>query len=177
MEEEHEDFDKDLGDEPELKSRTEKKYEAEALQVVGERLVELRDTHLKQLELPETLYDSIKLAQKIDAHGGKKRQLQFIGKLMRDELLDMDAINLLLSRIDSAASAENKTFKALEQWRDKLVEGGKDEMSLFLESFPQADMQQLRQLIRNSSNKKNEKLAKKSKKTLFQFIKQLSENT
>ena len=172
MEEEHEDF-----NEPHIKSRTEKKHEAEALQVVGERLVELTNLQLKQLDLPETLYDSIKLAQKIDAHGGKKRQLQFIGKLMRDEFLDIEAINLLFSRIDRAATAETKAFKAIEEWREKLVGGGKDGMSLFLESFPQADIQQLRQLVRNSTNTKNEKLAKKSKKALFQFVKQLIEDS
>jgi len=157
------------------KSRTQKKLEAEAAQVIGERLVGLSVAQLNQLDLPETLSDSIKLAQSIQSHGGKKRQLQFIGKLMRDENLDMAAIKLLLSRLDGAASAETKAFKAIEQWREKLIGGGNDVVSLFLESFPQADTQQLRQLIRNANNKKNEKLVTKSKKAIFQYIKQLSQ--
>ncbi len=172
MEENNEEFEEDQLVE---KSRTEKKHEAEALQVLGERLIGLTNSQLNQLDLPESLFDAIKLAQTIKSHGGKKRQIQFIGKLMRDELLDVGAMNLLFSRVDGVASAESKAFKAIEQWRDKLVDGGNDSISLFLESFPNADIQQLRQLARNASNKKNEKLAKKSKKVLFQFIKQLTD--
>ncbi|HFD33035.1 MAG TPA: DUF615 domain-containing protein [Gammaproteobacteria bacterium] len=160
-------------DEPEIKSRTQKKREAEALQAIGERLVGLSDKQLKQLNLPETLFDSIKQAQSIHAHGGKKRQLQYIGKLMRDENLDMDSITHLLAQIDTQASAENQAFKAIEQWRDRLVEEGNQAVSLLLEQYPQADVQQIRQLVRNANNKKNEKLAKKSKKAIFQLIKQL----
>lgn len=170
MEEDHEEF-----DEPHIKSRTEKKHEAEALQVIGERLVGLTDSQLIKLDLPETLFDSIKLAQGIHSHGGKKRQLQYIGKLMRDDLLDMDSINLFLSRMDKVASEETKAFKAIEQWRDKLIDGGNDAVNQFLASFPDADIQQIRQLVRNANNKKNEKLAKKSRKAIFQFVKQLSD--
>ncbi|MDH3326149.1 MAG: DUF615 domain-containing protein [Gammaproteobacteria bacterium] len=162
-------------DELEVKSRTQKKHEAEALQVVGARLLELTDSQLMQLDLPEQLFDSIKLAQTIDAHGGKKRQLQFIGKLMRDENLDISAINDLLARLDGDAVLQIKAFKALEQWRDKLVDDGDSALTLLLEKYPQADVQQIRQHIRNANNKKNEKLVKKSKKAIFQYIKQLSE--
>ena len=167
MEEDHDQFDEQLE-----KSRTQKKHDAESVQAIGERLVGLTDFQLNQLDLPETLYDAIKLAQTINSHGGKKRQLQFIGKLMRDEFLDMDAIHLLLSRIDGVASAETKAFKELEHWRDKLIDGGNAAVSELFESHPDADIQQVRQWVRNANNKKNEKLAKKSNKALFQLIKQ-----
>ncbi len=158
------------------KSRTEKKREAEALQVTGERLVGLTDAQLEQLDLPETLFDSIKLAQAIKSHGGKKRQMQFIGKLMRDEQLDIEAINLFFLRLGGAVSSESKAFKAIEQWRDTLLEGGKEALNRFLVAFPHADIQQLRQLLRNASHPKNDKLVKKSRKALFHYIKQLSED-
>jgi len=162
-------------DEFQEKSRTQKKHEAEAAQVIGERLVGLMDSKLIQLDLPEILFDAIKKAQTINAHGGKKRQLQFIGKLMRDENLDMNAINNLLVRIDGNAALQTKAFKEIEEWRDKLISGGNDAVNLLLESYPMADAQQIRQLVRNASSKKNEALAKKSKKTIFQVVKELIE--
>lgn len=167
----------EIEDISEEKSRTQKKHEAEAAQAIGERLVDLTDSQLKQLDLPEQLFDSIKLAQSIDAHGGKKRQLQFIGKLMRDENLNMEAINNLLARLDGDAAQQIKAFKAIEQWRDKLVAEGDAALGTLLETYPDADVQQLRQYIRNANNKKNEKLATKSKKTIFQYIKQLADES
>ena len=171
MEDDQENF-----DEPEFISKSQKKREAEAAQSLGERLVTLNESQLKQLDLPETLYDAVKEAQSIHAYGGKKRQLQFIGKLMRDENLDTEGINRLFARIDGAALENKQAFKAIEQWRDKLVEQGDEAVSLLLDKYPQTDAQQIRQLVRNANNKKNEKLAQKSKKALFQTVKQIIEN-
>ncbi len=161
----------------EVKSRTRKKQEAEAAQAIGERLVTLTQKQLNQLDLPELLTDSIIQAKTIHAHGGKKRQLQFIGKLMRDEKLDMTAINQLLERLDGDTASQTAAFKKIELWRDKLLAGSNDVISEFLHEYQNVDAQLLRQTIRNSNQSKNEKLAKKSKKLIFQFIKQSIEES
>ena len=155
-------------------SRTQKKHEAEAVQALGERLIELSTKQLKALNLPENLFDAVQSAKTITAHGGRKRQLQYIGKLMRH--IEIDSIVSYFEALDSTHYANNFKFKNMEDWRDRLIEEGNDAVQAFLEKYPATDIQQLRQLVRNATNKKNEKLALKSKRAIFQFIKEIISN-
>ncbi|MBE2294306.1 MAG: DUF615 domain-containing protein [Phycisphaerales bacterium] len=82
-------YDNDFDDEnPELDafrppSKSQRKREATALQDLGEQLVKLTPTQLRRIPLPEELLAAVQMAQSISQRGGRKRQLQFIGKLMR----------------------------------------------------------------------------------------------
>ena len=95
-----------------LVSRTQKKQEAEAAQDLGERLLELSTKQLKSLDLQENLYDAVVEAKNIKAHGGRKRQLQFIGKLMRHT--ELDNIIAFFEEIDNKHYATNAKFKNME---------------------------------------------------------------
>ena len=157
-----------------LVSRTQKKQEAEAAQDLGERLLELSTKQLKSLDLQENLFDAVIEAKNIKAHGGRKRQLQFIGKLMRH--IELDNIIAFFDEIDNKHYATNAKFKNMEIWRDRLISEGNDAIQAFQLERPEADVQKLRQLVRNANNKKNEKLVLKSKRAIFQHIKEVIAN-
>jgi len=152
-------------------SRSQKKRDAEAAQALGERLLELSNKQLQSLNLPESLVDAVQEAKSIKAHGGHKRQLQFIGKLMRE--MDADPLVSYFEQLDNKNYQQNAKFKQMENWRDQLVNGGNQVVEEFQAEFPSVDSQKLRQLIRNANNVKNEKLATKSKRAIFQYVKEI----
>jgi len=158
-----------------LISRTQKKIEAEAAQSLGERLLDISDKQLKSLNLEESLFDAVQTAKNIKAYGGRKRQLQYIGKLMRN--VDTSAIVEFFDQLDNNNIQLNAKFRNMENWRDRLVAGGNDAIQAFLDEYPLSDAQQLRQLVRNANNKKNEKLTLKSKRAIFQFVKDVITNS
>lgn len=162
-------------DEDDFISRTQKKTEAEAAQRLGERLLDISDKQLKSLKLEERLFDAVQTAKDIKAYGGRKRQLQYIGKLMRN--VDITAIVDFFDQLDNNNIQLNAKFRNMENWRDRLVADGNDAIQAFLGEYPSGDAQQLRQLVRNANNKKNEKLALKSKRAIFQFVKDVITNS
>ncbi|MCP5159993.1 MAG: DUF615 domain-containing protein [Gammaproteobacteria bacterium] len=87
-------------DEPQLPSKSQRKREATALQELGERLVKLTSTQLSRVPLPEELLAAVRLAQTISQRGGRKRQLQYIGKLMRRlDGMETEAIHTALDTL------------------------------------------------------------------------------
>ena len=134
-------------DEP---SRTELKRESDELQKLGESLLTLRADLMAKVDLPEKLVEAVAEAKRITNFEGKRRQMQFIGKLMRK--LDDDAVEgvraALLEQSQGSAQ-ETLQLHLAEQWRDRLIK--EDEAcSEWLQSFPGTDSQQLRALIRQA---------------------------
>lgn len=84
-------------------SKSQRKRKATALQTLGEQLVKLTAAQLKQIPLPEDLLAAVRMAQGISQRGGRKRQLQYIGKLMRrlDEA-ETAAIRAMLATMQTA---------------------------------------------------------------------------
>ncbi len=154
-------------------SKSQLKRESQALQTVGEELVELPAAKLAKIPLPEELAEAIALARKIKARGGLKRQLQYIGKLMRN--IDAEPIIEALDELKSAASRETARFHRLEQWRDRLVAEGDTALGALLEEYPQADRQHLRQLIRNAQAEAAKNKPLKSAREIFRYLRELSE--
>jgi len=72
--------------------------------------------------ISDQLAEAVRLAQRIKAHGGRRRQLQYIGKLMRDE--DAASIHKALERLDSASKHAMRVHHLCEQWRERLIEQG-----------------------------------------------------
>jgi len=134
-------------DEP---SRTELKRESDELQKLGESLLTLRTDLMAKVDLPEKLVEAVAEAKRITNFEGKRRQMQFIGKLMRK--LDEDAVEgvraALLEQSQGSAQ-ETLQLHLAEQWRDRLIK--EDEAcGEWLQSFPGTDSQQLRALIRQA---------------------------
>jgi ribosome-associated protein len=148
-------------------SKSQKKRESTALQDLGVELVKLSKDRLSRMNLPERLYQELLEAQRLSAHGAIRRQMQFIGKLMRD--VDVEPIVEQLSAIRGESSAAKAEFHLLERWRERLLE---DDAALteWLASHPEADAQQMRQLIRNARKEATEGKPPKSSRQLFRLL-------
>ncbi|MEQ1801629.1 MAG: ribosome biogenesis factor YjgA [Gammaproteobacteria bacterium] len=131
-------------------SRTELKEASEKLQELGEELLTLRADLFAGLPLPEKLRDAILEAKRITNFEGKRRQKQFIGKLMHR--LDADALEAVAAalRVQRSQSAQDTLrLHQAEKWRDALI-AGDAELGSWLQEFPATDVQQLRALIRQA---------------------------
>jgi ribosome-associated protein len=131
-------------------SRTDLKKHSDHLQALGEQLLTLRKGLLEKLDLPERLLEALAEAKRITNFEGRRRQMQFIGKLMRklDEQ-QVKAVEEALEVQHQGSAKDTLRLHQAEQWRDRLVA---DDQALpaWLELDPDADVQRLRTLIRQA---------------------------
>lgn len=144
----------------------------EALQDLGEKLVTLPRDKLDKLELPETLLNAINEAKRITSNGAIRRQMQYIGRLMRE--VETEPIIDQLQRWEGRHSAETAHFHQLERWRTRLLNEDAA-LSEFLQLYPQTDSQHLRTLIRNSQREYIANKPPKSSRELFKLIRETIE--
>ena len=126
-------------------SKSARKREASAAQDLGTRLIALKESDLRALDLPERLLDAILLAQRITARGGLARQRQYIGKLMRD--IDAGPIETALSASSRGAQIDAEKHKRIEAWRARLLTEGPAALGELLKWSPGADRKALQALI------------------------------
>ncbi len=155
-------------------SKSQLKRDADAAQTIGKKLVELPKEKLAKLNLPEALLDAVLEAKRITANGAIRRQLQYIGRLMRD--IDVAPISDQLQRWEGKHNEENARFHTLERWRERML-SDTEALSEFLLSYPHADSQQLRTLIRNTQKETLANKPPKSSRELFKLIRDISEST
>jgi ribosome-associated protein len=131
-------------------SRTELKKESTELQKLGESLLTLGGPAFEKLALPERLVTALAEARKITNFEGRRRQMQYVGKLMR--LLEPEALQGIRDALDEqrgGSAQQALALHAAEKWRDDLIE--KDEaLQTWLAAHPDTDVQQLRALIRQA---------------------------
>lgn len=151
----------------ELKSKSQKKREAAQLQKIGVELVALSLDKLNELPLDPQLRRAIVDAKSLKSHGAIRRQAQLIGKLMRAS--NIDEILPALETMQAEGSAITANFHATEIWRERLIKGGKDALTEFVDTFKPEDVQQLRVLIKKAVDEqvKGEHTAAK---ILFRYI-------
>lgn len=131
-------------------TRTDLKRESTALQKLGEELLGLRADQLEPLGLPDKLLEAVAEARRITNFEGKRRQIQFIGKLMRK--LEDDTVVLIRQALSEQHSGSAREVAALhqgEQWRDALL-ADDEALARWLDQFPATDAQQLRSLVRQA---------------------------
>jgi ribosome-associated protein len=131
-------------------SRTDLKRESTELQKLGEALLTLRSDLLERLDLTDKFKDAIADAKRITNFEGKRRQMQYIGKLMR--LLEPQVVETVRAALDEQANGSNADKLLLHQaeiWRDRLVDD-EDAAAQWINLNPGADIQQLRALIRQA---------------------------
>lgn len=154
------------------KSKSQIKREMVELQELGERLVLLNRDKLSKLELPTLLFEAIIEAKKITSRGGKRRQLQYIGRLMRD-LEDTSLIRDFFAELDSKHQRVNAIHHMLESWREKLLSDDSEILTEFIALFPAVDRQHLRQLIQNGRKERLYGKPVGASKQLFRYLKEL----
>ena len=131
-------------------SKTDAKRESEELQQLGQQLLELRGDFFKPLPLPDKLADALADAKRITNFEGKRRQMQFIGKLMRQ--LDEDTLQAVRHALELQRlghSHDTEQLHQAEQWRDRLIESD-DAVQQWIQQYPDTDTQQLRALVRQA---------------------------
>jgi ribosome-associated protein len=135
------------GDEP---SKTDLKRESTELQRLGEALLTLRADLMQRLPLSDKLAEAIAEAKRITNFEGKRRQMQFVGKLMRG--LDDDTLQAVRDALDEqrrGSAGDALALHQAEQWRDKLI-ASDDALDAWMHAYPATDSQQLRALVRQA---------------------------
>lgn len=153
-------------------SKTRLKAEADAAQEIGRQLVALSKDKLKKLALEESLMDAIAEAKRITSNGAIRRQLQYIGRLMRET--DLAPIVEQLQKWEGKHQEENARFHHMERWRSRLLEDAKA-TELFIAEYPHTPVQQMRTLIRNANKEHAAGKPPKSSRELFKMIRELME--
>ena len=152
-------------------SKSSRKREMQALQDLGEQLVALSPERLKKVPLPESLYEAILAAQgfKMEA---RRRQLQYIGKLMRK--IDPEPIQAQLDIFAGNSAVEVAKMHRLERLREQLLE---DEQTIgaIAETWPEADLQYLRTLRRNALKEREAARPPKSFREIFRVLRELQD--
>ncbi|GHC48435.1 UPF0307 protein [Alcaligenes pakistanensis] len=161
-------------------SKSQVKREMHALLDLGKRLIEVSDDRLKQLNLDESLMAAIKAAKRISptAREGRRRQIHYVGKLMRN--VDPEPILKQLDVWENGSKEDTRAMHRLEALRDLLLRND-DALTEFMNEFSGADIQQLRTLIRaarkesekNSTLEQGQDPQRKHYRALYQYIKTL----
>lgn len=152
-------------------SKTRLKKESLDIQKLGQKLIDLDKHNFNNLELPDNLASAIEEARKMKKDGARKRQVQYIGKLLRK--IDIEPIREEFNRIKHNLGKETRELHRLEKWRDRLLDEGDKVLGDLLSEFPQADRQQIRTLIRQANKEKKLNKPPKSARELFQYLKSL----
>lgn len=132
-----------------LPSKSQLKRDAHAQQELGQRLTELGEKELSLLPIPDSVHNAVVEFRRLpNSHGAKRRQLQYIGKLMRK--CDHDAI---AAALDDVLNSRNhkKTGNEEPGWLEKILSEGDVAIESLLQEQPLANRQQLRHLYRNIS--------------------------
>ncbi len=159
-------------DEDQVKSRTQVKREAEALQVLGSKLVELSKSQLLKIPMDVKLTEAVHEANNIKHREGLRRHLQYIGKLMRSN--DHEAITEAYERVKGEGQDNAKALQLSELWRDRLIQDPKN-IAKFITEFPSDDIQLLRQLVRNAQKEISLQKPPTSSRKLFRFLREAIE--
>ena len=160
--------------EEEFVSRSQKKREVEELQKLGAALVGLPAAQLEALPLPEPLVKAVREAQRIRSHEARRRQIQFIGKVMRG--VDPAPVRAALAEVAGQSAAARVRQKRLEGWRERLI-GDDAALTAFASEHPGADLQALRTLIRNARREIAESKPPRAQRELFRFLREANGET
>ena len=154
-------------------SKTQLKKQSKDITSFGQAITLLNQNQLEQLNLPSNINNAIEDYKKIKSLSAKKRQLLFIGRLLRST--DLHEAFIQYEAIKNHSQLANQQFRLVEQWRDKLIQSP-DAITEFINQFPKTDVQQLRSLIKNSINEIEKNKPLKSSRSLFKIIQSILNN-
>lgn len=155
-------------------SKSQLKREMAALQELGAKIAELSDKQLTQIPLEGELAIAIADYRRIKHREGRRRMMQYIGKLMR--VIDVSPLQSAYDGLQSQSKEHTQRLHLLERWRDRLLaEDNQKTLDNFLTEYPDADRQHLRQLIRTAQREQAQNKAPAAARKLFKYIRELSE--
>ncbi len=162
----------ELNDLPMRKSRSQLKREMTALQVIGVELVALGPEALRKAPLPPDLKQAVLEAKRTKKHEAKRRQLQFVGKLMRE--VELTEIKDFLLNYGNGKSKADRAFHQIELWRERLTDGDDTLLEELIDRFPRADRKRFRQLTLAARRERAKGQPPKQFRTLFRYLRELT---
>jgi len=161
--------------EQEAPSKTEIKREMTELQQLGEAIVKLSKGQFQTIPLEdERLAEAIHTARRIKSREGLRRQLQYIGKILR--AIDVEPIRQAHQKLLDGRKEKTRAFHELEQLRDRLIAGGPNQLDEVFEKYPTADRQHLRHLIMQANKEQKANKPPAASRKLFKYLRELSED-
>lgn len=161
----------DTPDEDGRPSKTQVKAAMQELQDVGYALTQLSRDQLKRMTLDEDLLAAVREYQRIPKFEAQRRQLQYIGKLMR--ALEVEPIRAALAMARGESAAEIARLHRLENLRQHLLDDEAAALAEIASEFPAADLTRLRQLRRAALKEQAEQKPPRQFRALFQVLKEL----
>jgi ribosome-associated protein len=155
------------------KSKSQLKREMTALQKLGEKLVNLAPAILSKAPLSDELRDEVEQVRRITHHEGRRRQLQYLGKVMRR--VETEEIEQFLQEIESGNRRASQEHHKLESLRDRLIEEGDAVLQELLEEYPGADLQHIRQLVRTAKKEALKNAPPAASRKLFKYLRELTQ--
>lgn len=155
-------------------SKSQKKRELIALQKLGEKLTTLNKDQIEQFPISNRLRDAILEAKRLTQHEAKRRQMQFIGRLMPEEE-NIEAIEAAWNKIASVGIAATKNLHEIEQWRANLLSNGKEALTKFIDQYHPEDIQHLRHLVQQAQAEAASGKPAGAGRALFRYIRECCE--
>lgn len=164
--------DLEYDEEPGRPSKSQRKRDMHALQEMGAELVELSAERLGRIEMPDDLREALREAQRLTRHEARRRQMQYIGRLMRD--VDPAPIREALDAVKGASAIETARQHRLEKLRERLLE---DEAVLteIAAAHPGADITRLKQLRRGALHEREAGKPPKNFRELFRLLREIDD--
>jgi ribosome-associated protein len=153
-------------------SKTRRKQDMHALQALGVKLLALSPGQLGALALPEDLALALREARNITSREARRRQLQYIGRLMRDA--DPEPIRRQLAVIEGGSAAASALHRRIEQWRARLID---DDGALtdYMREYPGADLQALRAVIRSVRREQKAGKPPRAHRELYRMLREAAD--
>ena len=148
-------------------SKTELKKDYKKIQEFGRRISELTINNIEAFKFPSNIYEATIDLKNIKSNSAKKRQVQYLGKLLRE--IDLTDAFLIMKQLKVSSQKEIQRNHIIEDWRDKLLSNN-DSITQFVDEYPKIDRQSLRQTI---SNAQKDNKSPKYSRQLFKLIKDI----
>ena len=148
-------------------SKTELKKDSKKIQEFGRKISELTINNIEAFKFPSNIYEATIDLKNIKSNSAKKRQVQYLGKLLRE--MDLTDAFLIMKQLKVSSQKEIQRNHIIEDWRDKLLSNN-DSITQFVDEYPKIDRQSLRQTI---SNAQKDNKSPKYSRQLFKLIKDI----
>jgi len=158
---------------PEPPSKSQRKREAQQLFKLGTELAALDDSSLASIPIPGDLFDAVQKVRAMTAHVARKRQLQYIAKLLRN--MDSEPIRHALAELRQDARHHTARYHRIEAWRDVLIEAGDVALSSLIRQQSLEDPQRIRQLVRKARHEQARRRPPAARRALFRLLRELDQ--
>jgi len=151
-------------------SKTELKKDSKKIQQFGRKISELTINNIEEFKFPLNIYEAVIGLKNLKSNSAKKRQVQYLGKLLRE--FDLTHAFLVMKQLEVSSQKEIQRNHIVEGWRDKLLSNN-DSITEFVDEYPKIDRQSLRQTISNAQKEKKDNKNPKYSRQLFKLIKDI----